>query len=421
VRTSIVGSGSVSRQRLWGGLRRIKYTGGTENRLFTGHESNMKICLRTIPWACVSLLLLNPAAHGQAPEGPLEPQPGVTIQQKPNFQVQTVLVNTPVTVRDARGEMVHNLEVKDFHVTDNGVTQKISHFDLGSEPLSIVIVVETSSRLTTILPEIRRTGTILTQTVMGPSGEAAIVGFNDEVEKLQDFTTNADDIETKITRLKEGTSGAKLYDAMAAGVEMLSGRPGTTATQAVRRRVMLVIAEASDVGSEAKLGEVLRRAQLENVTIYSVGISTARAGLTKKPEYKRPIKPTPDGTLSGSPPPGTVQTPTTEDNRYSSGGDAGDLLGLAMWAVMHAKDQITQNGLEIATTATGGAHMATWKNRSIEKAIDEVGGELHSQYMLTYTPVGTDENGYHEIKVDVDRKELKVRARPGYYLGAPVS
>ncbi len=377
----------------------------------------MKIRLRTIRWATTFALLSAVVARGQAPEGPLEPQPGVAIQQAPKFKVQTVLVNTPVTVRDARGEMVHNLEMKDFHVTDNGVAQKISHFDLGSEPLSIVAVVETSSRISAILPEIRRTGTLLTQTVMGPSGEGAIAGFNDSVDKLQDFTTNTDDIETKITRLQEGTSGAKLYDAMATAVEMLSGRPGATATQAARRRVMLVVAEASDVGSETKLGEVLRRAQLENVTIYSVGISTTRAALAKKPEYKRPIEPTPEGTFGGPPAPGTVQTPTTEDNRY--GGV--DLLGLAMWAVMHAKDQITENGLEIATTATGGAHLATWKNRSIEKAIDEVGGELHSQYMLTYTPVGTDENGYHEIKVDVDRKELKVRARPGYYLGAPVS
>lgn len=369
-------------------------------------------------------LLLAGAAWGQAPDGPIVPQPGVAIQETPaatKIKLQSILVNTPVTVRDAKGEMVHNLEVKDFHVTDNGVEQKISHFDLGSEPLSIVVVVETSSRISTILPEIRRTGTLLTQTVMGPSGEAAIVGFNDSVDKLQEFTTDAEAIETKITRLKEGTSGARLYDAMALGVEMLSGRPGATVLRQGRRRVMLVVAEAGDLESGAKLGEVLRQAQLENVTIYSVGISSTRAALTKKPEYKRPVQATPEGTFGSPPAPGTVQTPTTEDNKYGGAAGGGDLLALAIWAVMHAKDQITENALQIATTATGGTHLATWKNRSIEKAIDEVGGELHSQYMLTYTPTGTDGGGYHEIKVDVDRKELKVRARPGYYLGAPAS
>ncbi len=375
-------------------------------------------------FASAGLLLAAGGTRAQAPEGPIEPLPGVEVQKAPpgtTIKLQSVLVNTPVTVRDAKGEMVHNLEVTDFHVTDNGVEQKITHFDLGSEPLSIVFVVETSSRVSPILPELRRTGTLMTQTVMGPSGEAAIVGFNDSVDTLQEFTTDEDAIETKITRLQEGTAGARLYDAMAKGVEMLSGRPGPTVTRKGRRRVLLVISEAGDQGSEAKLGEVLRRAQLENVTIYSVGISSTRAALQKKPDYKRPVQPTPEGTFGSPPAPGTVQTPTTEDNKYGGAAGGGDLLALAVWAVMHVKDQITENGLQIATTATGGAHLATWKNQSIEKAIDEVGGELHSQYMLMYTPTGTDLGGYHEIKVDVDRKELKVRARPGYYWEAPAS
>ena len=356
----------------------------------------------------------------EAPEGPIEPQPGVPIQKgppPPTIKLQSILVNTPVTVRDGKGEMVHNLEEKDFHLTDNGVEQKISHFDLGSEPLSIVVVVETSSRVTTILPEIRKTGTLLTQTVMGPTGEAAIVSFDDSVDRLQDFTSNAEQIETRIARLKEGTDGVRLYDAMNLGVEMLSGRPATTAAKPSRRRVLLVLAEAEDKGSNAKLGEVLRQAQLENVTIYSVGISSTRAALAKKQEYKRPVQPTPEGTFGQPPAPGTVQTPITEDNRYTGI----DLLALAAWAVTHVKDQITENPLEIATTATGGVHLPTWKNQSIEKAIDEVGGELHSQYMLSYTPVGADASGYHQIKVDVDRADLKVRARPGYYLAAPAS
>jgi VWFA-related protein len=232
---------------------------------------------------------------------------------------------------------------------------------------------------------------------------------------LQDFTTNNDAIENTMTRLKEGTSGLRLYDAMATGVEMLSARPLATPTVPGHRRVLLVIAESDDQASEAKLGEVLRKAQLANVTIYSVGISSTRAALQKKPEPHGPQSATPEGTFGMPPLPGTVQTPTTEGQRT----EGFDLLALAIWAVMHAKDQITNSGLAIAATATGGAHLATWKDRSIEKAIDEIGGELHSQYMLTYTPTGTDALGYHEIKVDVDRKDLKVRARPGYYVAGP--
>jgi len=39
---------------------------------------------------------------------------------------------------------------------------------------------------------VRKTGILFTQTVMGPNGEAAVVGFNDSVDKLQDFTTDGD-------------------------------------------------------------------------------------------------------------------------------------------------------------------------------------------------------------------------------------
>ena len=370
------------------------------------------------------LALAEAPARAQAPSGPIAPKPGAEVQQPPKntqakVKVQVALVNTPVTVRDGRGDMVHDLEAHDFHITDNGVAQQISHFDLGGDPISLVILVETSSRIAPLLPEMRKTGILFTQTVMGPTGEASVVAFNDSVDKLQDFTTNGDLIENTIAHLGQGTSGSKLYDAMAVGVEMLSGRPQATADKPGLRRVLMILSEATDAGSEAKLGEVLRQAQLANVTIYSVGLSTTRAELQAKPKDTRP-QITPPGTFPLPPQPGVPQTPTTEENRYGNI----DLLALAVWAVQHIHDQVKDHALEVAATATGGAHLSTFKDRSIEKAIDEIGGELHSQYTISYAPTGSDAAGYHEIKVNVVRngaKNLKVRARPGYYLATPES
>jgi VWFA-related protein len=82
---------------------------------------------------------------------------------------------------------------------------------------------------------------------------------------------------------------------------------------------------------------------------------------------------------------------------------------------------VKANPLELATAGTGGAHLATFKNHSIENAIDEIGGELHSQYSLSYMPTGTNDAGFHEIKVSVNRSGLRVRARPGYYIAPPGS
>jgi VWFA-related protein len=367
-----------------------------------------------------TMLFMTTALLAQAPTGPLQPKPGVPIQQPPKneIKVQVALVTTPVTVRDARGDMLHNLEAKDFRVTDQGVAQKISHFDLGGDPLSLVILMETSSRIEPLFPEIRKTGILFTQTVMGPTGEAAVVGFNDSVDKLQDFTSNADQIENTIANLRTGTSGSKLFDAMAAGVEMLTSRPQATAEKPGRRRVMLILSEAADDGSEKKLGEVLREAQLANVTIYSAGLSTTRAEFQSKP--KPPQRPNlPVGSVP--PPPGVPATPTYEDN-YRYGG--ADLMGAVVWLVQHIHDQVKGNPLELAATATGGANLSTFKDRSIENAIDEIGGELHSQYTISYTPTDPNATGYHEIKVSVirnDAKNLRIRARPGYYLAPPES
>ncbi len=368
----------------------------------------------------VLVMVALPHARAQAPEGPMIPQPGTPIQKGPApIKIQTVLVNTPVTVRNENGEMVHNLEETDFRISDNGALQKITHFNLGGDPISLVVVVEMSARISPILPQIRKSGILITQTVTGPTGEGAVVGFDDRVSTLLDFTSSPDAMEKVMSGLPVGTPGTKLFDAMAKAVELLSARPEVSETELGHRRVMLVIAEAHDSGSEEKLGEVLRRAQLANITIYAVGISGMKADLKRKPEQKAPTRATPEGTFGTPPPPGTIQTPTTDDNANTQ---APSVLALAVWAVSHVKDQVTAHQLEIAAAATGGLHASAWKDRSIERVIDEMGGELHAQYTLTYTPSGENTDGYHQITVTVAKEKergLKVRARPGYYLGVP--
>jgi VWFA-related protein len=383
--------------------------------------------LKRYGWIFAGVIALRalslPCAQAQAPAGPIQLEPDVPLPKEPTtIKVRTLLVNTPVTVRNEKGEMVNNLEESDFRVTDNGVPQKITHFNLGGDPISLVVVVETSARTGPILPQIRKSGILISQIVVGPTGEGAVVSYDDQVKTLLNFTTSSDQMDRTMSQLSEGSSGSRLFDAMSKAVEMLSARPEVSETDLGHRRVMLVIGEAHDSGSEESLGDVLRRAQLANITIYAVGVSSVKADLKRKPEYKAPPKATPDGTFGEPPPPGTVQTPTTELQAQESGSPLAAVVALAVWAVSHAKDKVTAHQLEIAAAATGGMHVSAWKDRSIEKVIDEMGGELHSQYTLTYTPSGSVPDGYHEISVTVSKEKergLNVRARPGYYLGTP--
>jgi len=359
-------------------------------------------------------LLASAAAFAQAPPGPVQTKPGAPVQQPPKkdgqIRVKVELVATPVTVRDTKGVLVLDLEQRDFRVFDDGVEQRIEHFDLGGEPISAVLVFEASSRIEPLLPAVRQSGIVFAETVLGQTGEAAIVAYDDEINVLNGFTADHEKVEKTIERLRMGTSGARLYDAMSRAVQMLKERPAPE--NSGRRRVIILVAEAADTGSEARFGEVLREAQLSNITIYSVGLSTTSAQLRTQKQTP-PMSPTPPGTFGRPPIPGSVQTPTTEQQRSGQI----DLLGAIIWAVSRLVDSVGDNSLELATAGTGGRHVATFRDRSIENAVDEIGGELHAQYSLSYRPTGSPGVGFHEIKVEVSRRGVTARARPGYYLG----
>jgi VWFA-related protein len=352
-----------------------------------------------------------------APAGPLRPKPGAQPEAPPPAELQKRAirarvneVTAPVTVTDPKtGEGVLNLTKENFHVYDNGAEQKIDHFDLGGDPLSIVLVVETSSHVGAMLPAIRQSGIVFTEAVMAQTSEAAVIGYDDTIDLLQSFTTDVDAVQSAINRLPDGSSGMHLYDAMARGIQLLGQQP------AVQRRVMVVIGEAQDSGSENQLGHVLRRAQLTNVAIYSIGLSTTAADLRQPAGQHQPTWQGPPGTY---PVPG--EQPDTPDAEAAAQGNM-DLGALLIWLVKTGKNAIGTNSLEAASKATGGLHIKAMRDQTIQKAMDAIGGELHTQYTIGYRPPGDEPSGYHEIKVTVDRPGVDVRTRPGYYIPPPES
>ncbi|HYL69466.1 MAG TPA: VWA domain-containing protein [Candidatus Limnocylindria bacterium] len=352
----------------------------------------------------------------EAPPGPIHPRADAPPEKIPAEELRkrairsrAIEVIAPVSVLDPKGEMILSLTKDKFHIYDNGVEQKIDHFDLGAESLSIVFVVETSSHIEPMFPAVKHSGIVFAQAVMGMTAEVAVVGYDDSVDLLQKFTTDSDHTQSTINHLRMGTFGSRLYDAMQRGVSLLEQRP------TAQRRIMVVVGEAQDTGSESKFGEVLRTAQLANVTIYSIGLSTAMADLRAKPQEKPTLGP--PGTYPIPTPNGQPQTPDLERQMQ----EAGDLGALAIWLIKTGKNAIGPNSLGVASKATGGLHVNVKKDGSIEKAMDAIGGEIHAQYTLGYQPSKDVPYGYHEIKVVVDRPGVTVRTRPGYYLAPPES
>lgn len=361
-------------------------------------------------------LLAAPARCQEAPPGPLHPRADAPPEQIPAAELAKRAIRSrvneviaPVTVLDPKGAMILSLTKDNFHIFDNGVEQQIDHFDLGGDSLSIVFVVETSSHIEPMFPAVKHTGIVFAQAVMGLTAEVAVVGFDDDVDLLQKFTTDIDATQSTINHLRMGTFGTRLYDAMQRGISMLEKRPEA------QRRIMVVVGEAQDSGSEAKFGEVLRTAQLANATIYSIGLSTAMADLRAKPQSKPTLGP--PGTYPVPTPNGQPQTPDLERQMQESV----DFSALLFWLLKTGKNAVGPNALKIAAKATGGAFVNVKKDGTIEKALDEIGGEIHAQYTLGYRPSSDVPYGYHEIKVVVDHPGVSVRSRPGYYLAPPES
>jgi len=327
-----------------------------------------------------------------------------------SIRVKVELVNTPVVVRDAKGEYVLDLSLKNFRVFDNGVIQKLESFEAGGEPISAAIVIETSSRILGLLPLIKRTGILFTKTILGETGEAAVVGYNDNVDELLDFTSDQDAIEKTIGTLQEGTSGACLYDALSESANHLRNRPAS------RRKVIITLAESTDTNCEVKQGEVLRQLQLGNITVYSVGLSlTAAEWHGREKQAVTPLATMP-GTFGQPPFPGTAQTPWSMQ-QYGGNMNLRPLASWILWPLEHATGT-ARDPLKVVAAMTGGLYLPTFDNNSIEVAIDQIGAELNAQYTLSYDLARTDAGGYHKIKVEVvDRPNLKARSRPGYYLG----
>lgn len=346
---------------------------------------------------------VHPDSTPPAPSRPLLP-PAVSTQDSGDVTLKTTttVVIAPTTVRDRNGEFVNGLQLQDFELYDNNKLQKVNA-DVRDEPLSLVVAVQRSSNLTDFLPKIQNIGTMLNQLVAGQDGEIAVVGFDHRIEVMQDFTNEGAKVSEAMKKMTPGSSSHAVIDAVNQSVRMLRNRPPD------RRRVLLLIAEKRDRGSELRAREALTETQFANVSIYSVDISTIVAALTDKGMPPRPPSIPPEAQhLPG----GYPATPTTVDQNYYMG----NYVPIFVDIFKAAKSVFVDDTLDVFTRFTGGREYSFIGEKSLEKAISGISDELHSQYLLSYSPNNQTEGGFHEIKVVVNRPKLEVRTRPGYWV-----
>jgi len=291
-------------------------------------------------------------------------------QQPPVFRGGTETVAIYATALDRYGEMVLNLTRDDFTVTDDGRRQELTLFEHGQQPITAVVLIDTSASMTLNL-NLARSAAEQFVIRMLPGDKARVGSFSDRLDLSREFTTDRDALLRWVRDLHIGNP-TKLWDSVNETMTTLAPLDG--------RRVVLLLTDGSDTASTLDENAVLARAKADELMMYIVQFrTTGRANLAEFPL---------------SPSGGAAFT----DPRWRNAPPTEALRRLAR--------------------QTGGGHFLLNLFDDVNATFTHVMQELHYQYVLGFTPQKLD-GRIHELKVTVNKPELTIRARQNYR--APVA
>lgn len=317
------------------------------------------------------------------------------------FKSTVPLVVAPTTVTDSKGKYVEGLTPEDLILYDNNAPQRVQ-MDWMMYPVSLVVAVQTSANSGAVIDKLGGSGILFTQLLAADAGETAVITFSDTVKVHQNFTSDPDLVTHSLRMLRMEGGGAHMMDAMDQAMQMLEQRPPG------RRRIILMIAEKRDRGSEAKLPEVMERVERLNAAVYWLTYSPFLQPFTVKPRTAEDLKPEAERIKHQKCPlcPAPDETPVPQEI-----GPGGRLYAIGELARLHQPDLS-----DLFTKTTGGRSLNFLKKNALEQAIQLVGEEVHRQYLLSYEPKGAGAGSFHSIRVEVKgRPELQVKTRAGYW------
>jgi len=354
-----------------------------------------------------------PVALAQTSPPPASPTPVV--------RTRTNLVLVPALVRSKTGELVFSLTAKDFSITDDGIEQKVElEEDTDSEPLALVVAVETGGGGARQLDKYRRLATMIEAVLGDVPRRIAVVGFDSEPKLLQDFTSDLDAAGRTIHGLSPGNGGGAILDGLGFSVDLLRKQPPEY------RRAILLLSETIDRGSRMKLDEALRAISDTNTAIYSLAFSSTKSDVGHYASEELPTAWNGHGLSNPNPqhPGGCMAKdpnadPNASQNRLSQTYDclgqlAPPLAALKM-AVIAARDGMRRNAPETVAHLTGGEYFPFSSTRDLENSLFTISNHVPNRYVLSFQPQ-SPHPGMHVIELRLkEHRNLIVTARRNYW------
>ena len=246
--------------------------------------------------------------------------------QQPTFKSGTEVVSLFVTVGDEGGRLVPDLTMEDFEIFDNGKPQPIVYFENVVQPITAVVMLDTSGSMTASISLMKDAAEQFFLRLL-PADRARVGAFNDKIEISANFTNNRDALIGDMRELGFG-NGTRLWDAVATALEELTGIEG--------RRVIVAFTDGADTGSRARFGNMMDRARADEVMVYAIGFESNYFN------GQRMVRSEPDG------------------------------------------------GLKKIAEETGGGYFHLQKTADLSPTFTRVAQELHAQYVMGFTPAQLD-------------------------------
>ena len=266
------------------------------------------------------------------------------------FKSGTEIVSLFVTVADAQGRLVPDLVKDDFEILDNDKPQPIIYFENVIQPISVVVMLDTSGSMTGSIALLKEGAEQFLLRLL-PADQGRVGAFNDKIQIMgTHFTKNRDELISEVKELDYG-NGTRLWDAALTSLEELHGIEG--------RRVVLVFTDGDDTESRARLGNVIDKARVDDAMVYAIGLESNYFN------GQRMVRSEPDG------------------------------------------------GLKKIADETGGGYFELKKTADLAPTFTRVAQELHAQYVMGFTPTQLD-GKIHKLSVRLKKPGMTARARRSY-------
>ena len=297
--------------------------------------------------------------------------------ETPTISVSVNLIKVPISVFDANGNMVDDLQREDFRIWEDQAQQEIRSFGIDRNPVSVVLVVDTSMSGKSELKKIKEAAEDFAD-ALSPGDSISLISFDDEVYKVLDWTQDKKKVRKALGKLRPGFRTA-LYDAMVvASQDQLENIEG--------RKAIILLTDSLDNQSRSNFKNASLSIVDSQASLYIV---SKTAIVREQAKHERRVQ--------------------ILDGIYKRlFGDDADYID----------EFFEKREAEMKSLAeqTGGRCFFPGDYDQIRGVYSEVAQELKSKHYLTYVSnQEMHQNSYHRIAIEYMKPASKIIYRKGYY------